>query len=313
MSELVAQIRDAALACGYAACGIADTRPFDDFEARVREHMARFPDAAHLYEWMLNRVDPQRTAPWSRSIVVCVRRYGKYRLPPGPVGHIGRNYLADRRIDPCPDYKMPKEFTRRLKELGLRVKRGGVPDRAAGERAGVVQIGRNGFAYSPRFGSWINLEAWRVDAELPPDRATPECPCPPDCRACLEACPGHAFVEPFFMRMDRCVAWLTYSAPHPISPELWERMGSWIYGCDVCQEVCPLNRGKWDGAEEAPWIDAAAQHLTPQALANMSQETYENIVHPLLWYIPEEDLERWHANARRALAAAFGIVLSSGV
>jgi epoxyqueuosine reductase len=168
----------------------------------------------------------------------------------------------------------------------------------------VAQIGRNGSAYSPRFGSWINVEAWRVDAELPPDTPARECPCPGTCRACLDACPGGALVEPFVMRMDRCVAWLTYSAPHPIRPEQWGRMGPWIYGCDVCQDVCPLNHGKWQDEEDTPWLREVAHYLRPQALADMSQETYEKIVHPLFWYIPAEDLERWHANARRACKAS---------
>ena len=117
----------------------------------------------------------------------------------------------------------------------------------------------------------------------------------------MDACPTGALVEPFVMRMDRCVAYLTYHAPEPIAPELWNRMGTWIYGCDACQEVCPLNKGRWESIEGAPWLDKAALHLSPEALAGMSEKTYREIVHPLFWYISLDDIKRWHRNAARAV------------
>jgi epoxyqueuosine reductase len=166
-------------------------------------------------------------------------------------------------------------------------------------------VGRNCFAYSEH-GSWINLATWRVDAEIPPDRPTLDCPCPAGCQACLEACPTGALVEPFVMRQDRCIAHLTYGPEWPVPPELWTRMGAWVYGCDVCQEVCPLNRGTWRNAQRADWLDPVAAILTPEALADMDEATYRSVVHPRFWYIPEDGLARWRANAQRAVAAARG-------
>ncbi len=107
---------------------------------------------------MLDRVDPRRDAAWVNSVIVCVRDYGKYKLPSGMASHIGRNYLADYRIPSCPDHAMPHRMTQELERLGFRVERGGLPDRLAGARAGVVRIGRNGFAYHKDAGSWINVE-----------------------------------------------------------------------------------------------------------------------------------------------------------
>jgi epoxyqueuosine reductase len=255
--ELAAAIRELALRAGYAACGIATAEPFAEFDRAVRDRIARFPEAAALYAPLLRRADPRAANPWARSLVVCARWYGKYRLPPGPTGHIGRNYLCDRRHADSPDHEMPRKMTAGLRALGLRVRRGGLPDRWAAARAGVARFGRNGFAYSPG-GSWMNIESWATDAALPPDEPTPRPACPDGCRACMDACPTGALVEPCVLRMDRCVAYLTYGAAEPVAPELWEKMGPWIYGCDACQEVCPLNRGRWSEAQPLPWLEAAA-------------------------------------------------------
>ncbi len=298
--EIASRIKGLAAEIGYTGCGITSARPFVEYRRALADRIRRFPDAAELYEPMQGRVNPRSSRQWARSVVVCVRRYGKYEEPAELVGHIGRNYLFDLRNPLCPDHDMPVRMKSGLRELGLRVRKGGVPDRWAAVRAGVARFGRNCFAISEH-GSWINLETWMVDVELPEDAPTLESPCPPGCDACIRACPTGALSEPFVMRMDTCIAYLTYGAPLPVAPELWDRMGPWIYGCDACQEVCPLNRGAWQPQERAEWLDPVASMLTPRALAEMDEKTYRDVVHPLFWYIPPEDAERWRANARRAL------------
>lgn len=294
------EIKKLATKVGYTACGITSTEPFDEFGVVIEERIRRFPEAIHLYAPLRKRVDSCSSAAWAKSIIVCVRRYGKYEIPAGLTGYIGRNYLVDKRYQECPDHKMLKKMTDGLMRMGIRVHKDGVPDRWAGARAGVTRFGRNCFAYSAH-GSWINIETWLVNADLPTDKPTLETPCPENCRACIDACPTKALLEPFVMRMDRCIAYLTYSAPEPIRAELWGKMGAWIYGCDVCQEVCPLNNGAWEPIEKAPWLEEVVSSLRPKLLAKMDENTYRTVVHPLFWYIPMENLARWHANAERAL------------
>ncbi len=301
MKPLTSQIKQLASSCGYLDCGIAHAEPFDLLAGELERRQRLFPESAHLYQNMENRIDPKRTAPWTRSIITAVRSYGKYRLPQQAVGHIGRNYLADRRVPQSPDYQMPHRFTEELKKLGLRVKRGGVPERLAGARAGVVSIGRNNFAYHPAAGSWINLESWRIDAELAPDAPNYSCPCPDNCQACVKNCPTGALRAPYEMRFDHCIAYLTYRAPRPISSKLASKMRGWIYGCDDCQTACPLNRNKWCSKKSAPWLEKIAHLLTPEALMKMDESTFKECIFPLFWYIPEEEAGRWRENAERAL------------
>jgi epoxyqueuosine reductase len=300
------KIKALAAECGYNACGIAGLEPFEDYRAALQDRIHRFPEAAELYRELEGRVDPRAVAPWAGSIVVCVRRYGKYAVPEELVGHIGRNYLCDRRIKACPDHSMPKKMKAGLVGMGARVKTGGVPGRAAAVRAGVAGFGRNNFVYAEGCGSWINIESWLIDAELEPDLPSPPAPCPDGCQACRKACPTGALQAPYVMRQDRCIAYLTFEAPEPVAPELWGKMGSWVYGCDVCQQVCPLNQGKWARQESTPWLDEVLDRLTPAALAGMDQDTYEKIVYPLFGYIPKDNLARWQANARRAVEAGSG-------
>lgn len=300
MHQLKEDIRNLALKAGFSECGFTSVAQFEDYEGALRKSASADIDAAARYTSMLARARPAERLKWAKSIVVCVRRYGKYKLPEELVGHIGRNYLCDSRNKSCPDNEIDHKFVEGLRELGVRYKRGGLPDRAAAARAGVVRMGRNNFAYS-RHGSWINIETWVLDADIEPDEPTNDCPCPEGCSACIDACPTKALHAPYEMRMSRCIAYLSYSAPQPIEKELWDLMGGWVYGCDVCQQVCPMNQGKWEEAEDMPWIDEFTERLTPNALMRMDYDTYRNIVHPRFWYIKLDDLERWHLNAARAV------------
>jgi epoxyqueuosine reductase len=295
------QIKSLASTLGYHACGIAGVNPFEDYRASIHKLAQRFPESAELCRRMERRAEPLGLNPWARAIVVCVRRYGKYAIPESVANHIGRNYLCDRRIKDCPDTTMPKRMKDGMAALGIRVRTGGVPSREAAVRAGIVQIGKNGFAYAPGCGSWINIEAWMIDAALEPDNPSPLLACPEGCHACLDACRTKALAEPYVTRIHHCIAYLTYEAPEPIPSELESKMGPWIYGCDDCQRVCPMNQGQWSNLEPAPWITGVDDALTPAALAVMDQDTYAKVVHPLFGYIPLNNLDRWHTNARRAL------------
>lgn len=294
-------IKTLARTCGYTACGITGVEDFDGYRQTVRALAARFPESAALYARMERRASPTTLNPWARSIVVCIRRYGKYALPETLTRHVGRNYLCDRRIPVCPDHTMPARMKAGLTALGLRVRTGGVPSREAAIRAGVACLGRNGFVFASGCGSWINVEAWMINAPVEPDPPAAPAPCPEGCHACQSACRTRALSADGTTDMKRCVAYLTYEAPDPIPEPLWSAMGPWVYGCDDCQRACPLNAGQWENREPAPWITEVARQLTPAALATMDQETYERIVHPLFGYIPVTQLARWQANARRAL------------
>ena len=113
-------------------------------------------------------------------------------------------------------------------------------ERAAAARAGTGFFGKNTMLILPRRGSWFLLGELLLDVELEPDApaAAPTCG---TCRRCLPACPTDAFAAPYVLDARRCLSYWTIEHEGPIPPPMRTSMGAWVFGCDVCQDVCPFN------------------------------------------------------------------------
>ena len=128
-------------------------------------------------------------------------------------------------------------------------------DRAAANRAGLGWFGKNTNVLTPSHGSWVFLGQVVTDLELEPD--------PPlkktcgSCVRCIDACPTGAIVAPYTIDNTRCISYLTIENRGEIPLELRPQMGDWVFGCDICQEVCPVNRKA--SPSLSPWWHTAPE------------------------------------------------------
>lgn len=209
------------------------------------------------------RINPQARMPTARSALVLAMEHN-HRRPPDPGGLTGkvaryawgRDYhnLAGKRL---------KKLMRQLRAEGVAcwggIDTAPILERAWAEAAGVGFSGKNCVQILPAHGSWMFLGVLFLELELPATQPITRDHCG-RCTRCLDACPTGAFLGPHVLDARRCISTWTIESRGPIPEHLRPGIGRWVFGCDVCQEVCPHNVSAPDSPEDdfAPvnaWLD----------------------------------------------------------
>ena len=240
---------------GFDLVAVANAEPFDD-DRNVA--LQRIEDGLmDGLPWFTSKrvsdgTNPERLLPGVSCIISLGLNYY-----PGPEGDYGSGTGKVARYARGRDYhRLMKRRMRRLalamsdhpalqhtgEKLTARwfVDDGPMLDRAAAARAGLGWFGKNGNILNPTFGSWLLLGQILTNLDLEPD--PPLAKTCGKCTRCIPACPTDAIVAPYVVDNRRCISYLTIEHKGDIPVDLRPAMGTWVFGCDICQEVCPVNR-----------------------------------------------------------------------
>jgi epoxyqueuosine reductase len=228
---------------------------------------------SYLDRGRAERLDPARLLTGARSVVAVAMSYNK---------STEEDWRGVSRYARGRDYH--DVIRPRLVELGefigaaagapvasrAAVDSSAVLERDLAARAGLGWIGKNTNLLTPSLGSYFFIGIVLTTAELPFDQREPDrCG---TCTACLDACPTRAFVAPYVLDARRCISYLTIEHRGDIAGELADQIGEWVFGCDVCQEVCPWNRKAELGHE--PALEPSGSFGALESLLELDREEF---------------------------------------
>jgi epoxyqueuosine reductase len=293
MSHLAEFVKATALAEGFALAGIAPVSPMRELEYFPRwieagyhgemDYLARANDAGEL-----RRASLANVAPWARSVVVCAANYNS-DAPRSTQCHDPQRGWISRYAFVERDYH--EVLLKRLRRIEQRmiehivadgnpaprtwcyVDTGPVIERVLAAHSGIGWVGKNTCLINQQLGSWIFLGVILCSHVLTPDMPAPDrCG---SCTRCLDACPTQALVAPGQLDARRCIAYLTIEQRGPAPEELRAKMGRHVFGCDICQDVCPWNRRA--PASSDPAFAPRIQLVNPRLewISGMNREEFQ--------------------------------------
>lgn len=279
-SELTNKIKYRASELGFLACGISKA----EFLSKEAGHLEKWLSKgmhgkmSYMENHFEKRVNPTLLVNGAKSVVsVLLNYYPKEDLFENADLKISKYaYGQDYHIVIRDKLNTLIDFIKAITgDLSIRAFTDSAPvlEKAWAERAGLGWIGKNGNLITQRVGSFYFLGEIILDCELDYDLpATDHCG---SCRRCIDACPTEAIVKPYVVDGSKCISYLTIELKDEIIPtQFTNKMGNWIFGCDICQDVCPWN--KFSSPTNEPLFEPLSG-ISQKEIIHLSDEQFNTV------------------------------------
>jgi epoxyqueuosine reductase len=248
IQELSTAIRERALDLGFAACGFSRAEALPGDAVRLREWLDEGLHAgmAYMQNHFEKRTDPRQLVDGARSVISVLHSYHTHRRQDDPEAPVVSTYAFGRDYHKVLKKKLNllmEHIRSMVPETRGRVFVDSAPvlDRAWARKAGLGWIGKNSHLISRSHGSYVFIGEIILNIPLAYHKI-PEHDFCGDCTRCIEACPTQAILENRTLDAGRCISYQTIENRGEIDQEVRENLAKRIFGCDICQEVCPWNR-----------------------------------------------------------------------
>jgi epoxyqueuosine reductase len=289
-ATISALVKKAALDAGFdlagiaPVCGFVELNRFQEWIAAGRAGEMKYLESRND-SGELRRSSLTSSFPWARSVVVCAVNYNTVHPYSIQVNNPGHGWIS-RYAWSREDYH--ESVLRRIREVEAKLKQaisgdtpvetrsyvdtGPIVERVYAKYAGVGWLGKNTCIINQQIGSWLFLGVIVTSLELTPDSPAPDrCG---TCTRCIDACPTQALIAPHELDSNKCISYLTIEKRGAIPEDMREGMGRQIFGCDICQDVCPWNRKAPTSGK--PEFQARERLVNPALawLAEISEEDF---------------------------------------
>ena len=269
---------------GFNFCGIAKADFLAEEAPKLEEWLRRDYQGrmGYLSNHFDKRLDPRKLVDGAKTVVsLLYNYYPEKSLPQGSEDLKLAKYAYGKDYHDVIQEKL-REFLSCLKdEIGeihgrSFVDSAPILERQWAQRAGLGWIGKNSLLLNRSMGSFFFLAELVIDLEATPDLPTTKDYCG-TCTACIDACPTEAIVEPGVVDGSRCISYLTIELKEAIPATFSGQMDNWVFGCDICQDVCPWNRFSTPHREPGFSPSSELQSFTSQDWRELTEETFKRV------------------------------------
>lgn len=276
------QIKQWSYDLGFLACGIAVAEKLEEEAPRLEQWLAAdyAGEMSYLNNWFEKRLDPTKLVPGAKSVISLLYNY----YPSQELDFNGpklSKYAYGKDYHKVVKKKLNKLLGKIREQYGdvqgrAFVDSAPVLEKAWAEKAGLGWRGKHSNLISPKSGSYFFLAELIIDLKLTPDHPFPKDHCG-TCTRCIDACPTQAIVKPYVVDGSKCISYLTIELKGEMPQWALNHLDDWMFGCDVCQDVCPWNRFSKPHQEEKFLPNNKLQLLNDSELEELEKETFNEI------------------------------------